>query len=85
MKDLDTLYEASEQQLSVLPTESREGASSIESMTADLTKTAKLLPELRVSRTVPTPQASLTWCVCGSESGDVWTMSRHSQEVREHG
>ena len=64
MKDLDTLYEASEQQLSVLPTESREGASSIESMTADLTKTAKLLPELRVSRTVPTPQASLTWCVC---------------------
>jgi serine/threonine protein kinase len=47
VKDLDTLYEASEQQLSVLPTESREGASSIESMTADLTKTAKLLPELR--------------------------------------
>ena len=51
MKDLDTLYETSEQQLSGVPTESREGASAIESKTADLTKTAKLLPELRVSLT----------------------------------
>ena len=51
MKDLDALYETSEQQLSGVPTESREGASAIESKTADLTKTAKLLPELRVSLT----------------------------------
>jgi hypothetical protein len=47
VKDLDALYETSEQQLSGVPTESREGASAIESKTADLTKTAKLLPELR--------------------------------------
>lgn len=51
--ELDTLYESSDQQLSGGPQqrETRAGDSAIESVTTEITKTAKLLPELRVSLT----------------------------------
>ena len=64
VKALDTLYESSEELLSGgLPTEERGAGVAIDSRTAELTKTAKLLPELRVGPTELIHHIS-PLCVC---------------------
>ena len=64
MKALDTLYESNEELLSGgLPTEERAASVAIDSRTAELTKTAKLLPELRVGLADFTHHVS-PLCVC---------------------
>lgn len=78
--DLDTLYESSEQELSEGPQPQATGGSSIDSLTTEATKMAKLLPEMRVSQTVsrvtPASPSPLS-----TESGYVWKMPRHPEAM----
>ena len=78
--DLDTLYESSEQGLSEGSQHQATGLSSIDSLTTEASKMAKLLPEMRVSQTVsrviPASPSPLS-----TESGDVWKMQRHPEEM----